>query len=107
MQECGLWHLKLMANLAYLPDTQAPQVFLGIKILELFVFWRVQNKLRATLSFVRIDMTHSQPYLLNATQYSIFQRFSSPSLLHNSLVSPAYLNTEIFLFLHTAGSLAR
>lgn len=38
LKECVLLYLKLMANLAYLPATQAPQVFLGIKISELFVF---------------------------------------------------------------------
>lgn len=37
-------------------------------------------------------MTPLQPYLLNA----ILQHLSPPSLLQNSLVSPAYLNTEFF-----------
>lgn len=40
-------------------------------------------------------MTPLQPYLLNA----ILQHLSPPSLLQSSLVSPAYLNTEIFFVL--------
>lgn len=96
LQQYAQWYTKFMAKLAYPLTTKAPQVFLCIKISELFVFWRVQNSLRATRSFVRTNMTHSQPCLLNAKWYSILQCLSPPSLLLNSLVSLSHLIMEIF-----------